>query len=147
LKNSAGTTVASGSYEAGPGQAGAGGPDANVTHVQNVTLAANECYIFDIRDSYGDGLTLPSTQGLATGYKIKTYWNSTVVSEDGDYGDGRNSSLKTDATSGVNEAEGMISGVKHLCRCYQRSWCSCNIKIIWKHECRNSDDSFGYNWS
>jgi len=112
LKNSAGATVASGSYEDGPGQAGAGGPDANMTHVHNVTLAANECYIFDIKDSYGDGLELPSVSGLATGYKIKTYWNSTVVSENGDYGYGRNSSLKTDATSGVNDAEEMISGVQ-----------------------------------
>ncbi len=112
LKNSAGATVASGSYADGPGQAGAGGPDANMTHVHPATLVANECYTFEIEDSYGDGLTLPSVSGLATGYKIKTSWNGTIVSEDGDYGYGRSSALKTDATSGVSEAEGTISSVQ-----------------------------------
>ena len=83
-----------------------------MTHVHPATLVANECYTFEIEDSYGDGLTLPSVSGLATGYKIKTSWNGTIVSEDGDYGYGRNSALKTDATSGVSEAEGTISSVQ-----------------------------------
>lgn len=112
LKDGSGATVASGEYEDGPGQAGAGGPDANKTHVQSATLAANECYLFEIEDGYGDGMTYPSSQSVVPGYKIKTSWNGTIVSENGDFGDGRTSALKTDETSGVNEAEERVSGVQ-----------------------------------
>jgi thiol-disulfide isomerase/thioredoxin len=59
IKNSAGTIVASG----GPyvGDANGGGTDANTTKIQNVTLAANNCYSINLLDSYGDGWGLGST--------------------------------------------------------------------------------------
>ena len=59
IKSSTGATVASGGpYEAGTDDSfGAGGPDANTTVVHEVTLPAGEdCYSFELYDSYGDGL-------------------------------------------------------------------------------------------
>ena len=54
IKNSAGTTVASGGPYAGNGTA-AGGADANTTKIINATLAVNECYSVNLLDSFGDG--------------------------------------------------------------------------------------------
>lgn len=73
VKNSAGTTIASG---------GPYGPDlsANGTTTQApvpMTLSANDCYTFTILDSYGDGIN----SGYGAGsYNIKDGNNNTLVS-------------------------------------------------------------------
>jgi hypothetical protein len=59
IKNSAGTTVASGGPYAG--SANGGGIDANTTKTQNVTLNLNDCYTVQLSDSYGDGWSYGST--------------------------------------------------------------------------------------
>jgi len=59
IKNSAGTTVASGGpYEQGTQQnPNGGGPNANTTLTHNVTLPGTnaDCYSVELYDSYGDG--------------------------------------------------------------------------------------------
>ena len=58
LRNSGNTIVASGGpYQEGPAEDGAGGPDANTTIIENVTVAANDCYSLVLKDAYGDGWT------------------------------------------------------------------------------------------
>ena len=53
LLSSNGAVVASDFYA---GSASGGGPDANLTHTYNVVLTDNECYLFKLYDSFGDGL-------------------------------------------------------------------------------------------
>jgi len=64
IKNSEGTVVTSGGpYAAGPGAAGAGGPDANTTKVHYAILPGDgtECYTVELYDGYGDGWSFGST--------------------------------------------------------------------------------------
>lgn len=62
VRNSANQVVANGGpYQEGPAADGAGGPDANTTIIENVTVNVNECYSLVLKDSYGDGWTLGST--------------------------------------------------------------------------------------
>ena len=53
-----GTVIASDSYNAGPGQAGAGGPDANTTFTYEIDAGNMDftCLQMTINDEYGDGL-------------------------------------------------------------------------------------------
>lgn len=56
VKNTAGTVIASRTYTAGTGSAGAGGPDANKQHRHYVVAPADDCYTLTMMDSYGDGM-------------------------------------------------------------------------------------------
>ncbi len=48
-----GSLVASAGYV---GNANGGGADANMTHTHTAVLSENECYVFKLFDSYGDGM-------------------------------------------------------------------------------------------
>lgn len=63
IKGSDNTIVAQGGpYQAGPGNAGAGGPDANTTKVHEITLPEGmDCYTVEMLDQYGDGWSLGNT--------------------------------------------------------------------------------------
>jgi hypothetical protein len=107
LKNSAGAVVATGGpYQPGTDdQFGGGGPDANTTKTQNVTLpAGTDCYSFEFLDSYGDGWSLGST---VHGAEILSNGNSVYYQEVENFGSSlvRDAALRTDATSGINELE------------------------------------------
>lgn len=63
IKDASGEVVAEGGpYQAGPGAAGAGGPDANTMKMHNITLPGEGCYSVELLDSYGDGWSLGNTQ-------------------------------------------------------------------------------------
>ncbi|QYJ69277.1 TlpA family protein disulfide reductase [Flavobacterium litorale] len=65
VKDSNGDIVASGGpYQAGPGTAGAGGPDANTVkmYTVNVPEGTSDCYEINMYDSYGDGWSLSTNQ-------------------------------------------------------------------------------------
>ncbi|MEL1243593.1 T9SS type A sorting domain-containing protein [Flavobacterium sp. DGU11] len=79
IKNSGGTIVASGGpYQAGPGQYGAGGPDANTTKIHNVTLAGDspECFTVTIKDGAGDGWGAGGIEIISNG--VTAYENLNV---------------------------------------------------------------------
>ena len=64
IKDSEGVVVASGGpYQAGPGAAGAGGPDANTVKVHWIDNMPEgiDCYSVELLDSYGDGWSLGNT--------------------------------------------------------------------------------------
>lgn len=62
VRNGANQVVASGGpYQEGPAADGAGGPDANTTIIESITVDINDCYSLVMKDSYGDGWTLGST--------------------------------------------------------------------------------------
>lgn len=62
VRNSANAIVASGGpYQEGPAADGAGGPDANTTIIQSISVPANECFSVVLKDSYGDGWTYGTT--------------------------------------------------------------------------------------
>ena len=62
VRNGANVVVASGGpYQEGPAADGAGGPDANTTIIESITVDTNDCYSLVMKDSYGDGWTLGST--------------------------------------------------------------------------------------
>lgn len=110
IKNSAGTTVASGGpYQAGTGTAGAGGPDANTTKTHNVTLpSASDCYSIHLADSYGDGWTYGSTQH---GLEVLYFGGSVAYVEAGGFGSSKvqEAALRTDPS--VNIDENMIEAL------------------------------------
>ncbi len=83
IRNSSNAVAASGGpYQAGPASDGAGGPDANTTIVENVTLDANECYSVILKDGYGDGWTYGSTP-----HGLEIYSEDNLVfSHDGSFG-------------------------------------------------------------
>jgi len=56
VKNAAGTVIATHTYVAGTGSAGAGGVDANKQHRHYVVAPADDCYTLTMMDSYGDGM-------------------------------------------------------------------------------------------
>jgi hypothetical protein len=113
IRNSAGDIVASESYEAGPGNGGTGGPDANTTHVHAVVLQdAFDCHSFTIYDSFGDGI-LPygSTAGDLLGYEIVDGFGNDVISlvelaDNGgvNFGDSNTNSMVTTDVLSVNES-------------------------------------------
>lgn len=62
VRNGSNAVVANGGpYQEGPGAEGAGGPDANTTIIESITVDANECYSIVLKDSYGDGWTYGGT--------------------------------------------------------------------------------------
>ena len=63
IRNSANMIVANGgSYLGMPGNNTGGGVDANTTKIHNVTLAADDCYTIELKDTYGDGWSAGNTQ-------------------------------------------------------------------------------------
>lgn len=57
IKTNSGTTIASGSFAAGPEAYGGGGADANTEHRIAVEIPADvDCYTVEVTDGYGDGL-------------------------------------------------------------------------------------------
>lgn len=103
LKNSAGTTLFS------------GGPYTNLatnttqTLVNNVTwnLASNDCYIFTITDSAGDGLTGPYGNGS---YYIKNSGLNITVVSGATFGASESKSFSINLTA-ANDAFEALSGV------------------------------------
>jgi hypothetical protein len=96
LKNAAGTTLYS------------GGPYTNLTTnttqalvaSQNWTLASNQCYTFNIIDSYGDGICCTYGAGY---YDIKNTTGSVIVaSSTGSYGAGESKSFSINALSTID---------------------------------------------
>lgn len=83
IKNSANVVVASGGpYQTGPGADGGGGPDANTTIIEDVTLDANDCYSLILEDGYGDGWGYGSTP-----HGIDVYSNGVMIlSQDANFG-------------------------------------------------------------
>jgi thiol-disulfide isomerase/thioredoxin len=75
IKDSNGAVVANGGpYQAGPGAAGAGGPDANTTKTHNVVIPEGvaDCFSVELLDSYGDGWSLGSTAHGIEVYSVGT---------------------------------------------------------------------------
>ena len=54
--------VGSGGPYIGAAGGAAGGADANTTKVHNLTLSADDCYSIELKDVYGDGWAVGSTQ-------------------------------------------------------------------------------------
>lgn len=83
VRNSSNTIVADGGpYQEGPGADGAGGPDANTTIIENITVDANECYSVVLKDSYGDGWTYG-----ATSHGIDVYSDGNMIfTQDANFG-------------------------------------------------------------
>ncbi|MFN4951030.1 MAG: T9SS type A sorting domain-containing protein [Flavobacteriales bacterium] len=96
IKNSSGTTVASG----GGNWQDATGQQATQT-VQTpvqVTLSANQCYDFEILDAYGDGICCQYGNGA---YSVTDATGATLLSG-GEFGDSEKKPFKTGAL-GINE--------------------------------------------
>lgn len=79
LKNSAGTTIASGGPYDCSGNGGGAQAGATITQVFN--LGADDCYSFDIFDSYGDGLNGAAFGGTNGSYTLIS--NSNVIGSGG----------------------------------------------------------------
>jgi hypothetical protein len=106
IKSSTGATVASGGpyAEGTDDNFGAGGPDALTTMVHEVTLPAGEdCYSFELYDSYGDGLQYGDNPAGQFGWEIVS--NGAVLSSvsAGNFGTElvTGAVLRTDAGSGL----------------------------------------------
>ena len=97
IKNASNVVVDQHTYTPGTGTDGAGGPDAGQIFIYNLMLNQNECYTFEITDTYGDGLF--GVQAAAdTGY-IKLFddvsMTTPLINFGGDYGTGINGIAKT----------------------------------------------------
>lgn len=111
IKNGSGTVVASGGpYTAGPGAEGAGGPDANTTLSESVTLAVDECYSVELLDSYGDGWSYGNTQH---GIELQANGVTFFEQEAGNFGTSLvlTSAFKTMANLGTVENENAVFGI------------------------------------
>ncbi|HLN94214.1 MAG TPA: T9SS type A sorting domain-containing protein, partial [Flavobacterium sp.] len=111
IKNSSGTVVASGGpYTAGPGAEGAGGPDANTTLSESVTLAVDECYSVELLDSYGDGWSYGNTQH---GIELQANGVTFFEQEAGNFGTSLvlTSAFKTMSNLGTVENENAVFGI------------------------------------
>lgn len=94
VKNSSNATVQSHSYQAGPGQAGAGGPDAMKLFTHVLHLSENECYTIEITDVYGDGL-YGVNSAADTGYVRLKDGAGVVYNFGANYGEGISKIAKT----------------------------------------------------
>jgi hypothetical protein len=108
IKNAAGTTVASaGPYTAGTeDNFGGGGPDANTTMTHQVSLPAGEdCYSFELYDSYGDGMQYGEATSPSGEFGFEIVSNGTAITSVavGDFGElsVSDAALRTDAGSGI----------------------------------------------
>lgn len=111
IMNSAGSVVASGGpYTAGPGAAGAGGPDANTTITTSATLDPNDCYSVEMLDSYGDGWSLGATQH---GIEIQSDGVTFFEQEAGNFGTSLevSAAFKTMANLGTADNQNAVFGI------------------------------------
>jgi len=101
IKDSNGTVVYTGGpYQAGPGAAGAGGPDANTTKTHFLTLPDGiDCYTVQMNDAYGDGWSLGNTPH---GLEIFNNLTSVYLIEGGNFGQVKtvNAAFKSTGTLG-----------------------------------------------
>lgn len=103
VKNSSGSVVEQHTYQAGTGQAGAGGPDAGKVFHHQLQLDANECYTVEILDGYGDGLYGVSA-AADTGYvKLNDGVGNLIYNFGAGYGDGISQIAKTGSTTDISE--------------------------------------------
>lgn len=90
IRNSANQVVASGGpYEEGPEAFGGGGPDANTTKIDVVSIPnAQDCYSIRVFDSYGDGLQYGPGEGPGGTYGVEVFFegNSVGFVELGNFG-------------------------------------------------------------
>ena len=63
-----------------------GGPQANTTIIQNMNLAPNECYSFELGDVYGDGLGASIWGGTDGSWLIKDFNNLVIGQGEGNFG-------------------------------------------------------------
>jgi hypothetical protein len=112
LKNSAGSTVASGGpyTEGTDDQWGGGGPDANTTMVHQVTLPAGvDCYSFELYDMFGDGQQYGTSENPNGGFGFEIVTNGVSITNvsAGSFGSELVSEgvLRTTESSGIAEAE------------------------------------------
>jgi len=66
--------------------ASGGGPQANTTVIENMNLAPNECYTFELGDVYGDGLGASFWVGLDGSWLIKDLNNLVIGQGQGNFG-------------------------------------------------------------
>lgn len=103
VKNAAGTVVQEHTYQAGPGQAGAGGDDAGKVFHHALQLDANECYTIEITDAYGDGLTGASNQAGYGYVKLNDGVGTLIYDFGTDYDDGISRVVQTGSTLDISE--------------------------------------------
>ena len=112
IKNSSGATVATGGpyTEGTEDNFGGGGPDANTTMTHQVSLpAGDDCYSFELYDSYGDGMqygdaTSPNGE---FGFEIVSNGSTITSVSVGDFGESSfsDAALRTDASSGIADLD------------------------------------------
>lgn len=83
IKNSANTVIfTSPALTAGPGEAGAGGADANTVKEYTITLPEGiDCYKLELKDSYGDGWSVGESE-----HGIRVFHGDNVIFEEMDMG-------------------------------------------------------------
>ena len=105
LKNSAGTTL----YSGGPYA------DSFTPQLINQTwnLSNNQCYVFTINDSEGDGLSMEYPPlGLVPGYyEIKTSTNQ-LIANGGLFGEIESRAFSINTSLGTKETQGVNSGIQ-----------------------------------
>jgi len=81
IRNSANQVVADGGpYQEGPEAFGGGGPDANTTKVDVVTIPnAQDCYSIRVFDSYGDGLQYGPSDGPGGEFGLEVFFEGNSV--------------------------------------------------------------------
>lgn len=112
IKNAAGATVANGGpYTAGTDDSfGGGGPDANTTMTHSVSLpAGEECYSFELYDSYGDGMQYGAATSASGEFGFEIVSNGAAITTVavGDFGESNatDAALRTDAGSGISDLD------------------------------------------
>ncbi|UKN00883.1 Omp28-related outer membrane protein [Paracrocinitomix mangrovi] len=117
IYNDAMSVIATDSYTAGTAdQWGGGGADANQTFEYNVDLGGAGCFIFEVTDSYGDGMIFnaggSSTSSSAYGAHLETYGGTAVYDFVGNWGDDESGKFQSDAsTQGASIEENELNAV------------------------------------
>lgn len=106
IKNSANVIVGSGGPYSGNSQTG-GGVNANTTIVHEVTLAPNDCYTIELKDSYGDGWNAGASQH---GFEVFN-GDQSILFLDGEFGAKSLKKMNALTTSALGVADSNISKV------------------------------------
>ena len=108
IRNSANAIVASGGPYIGAAGNASGGVDANTTKVHNITLAANDCYSIELKDSYGDGWKYGNTQ-----HGLEVFnGDYTVLFIDGEFGSKSLKKFNALTTAALGVSDSTIDKVK-----------------------------------
>jgi len=84
VKDSRDTVIYSGqNYNCNPA---GGGPQANTLIIENMNLAPNECYTFELGDVYGDGLGASFWGGIDGSWLLKDFNNIIIGQGQGNFG-------------------------------------------------------------